>query len=210
MLRYIFVSHSVVSTNGCLYRNSPFLRKGIRLLRRELSAAGASPDGREETQDHFAVLGVDRTFSPAADLKTRYKRLMVEFHPDRHASSPEEVRAQKSLMATNVTRAYDVIEDPLSRALHLLELRGAAIGEADSALVDSALLFEIMELREEVDSASSTEELRPLLDSCRKQQADICAELAGAFREERIDDARRATAKLRYWNRLEAAIVERI
>ena len=79
-------------------------------------------------------------------------------------------------------------------------------------LLDNALLIEIMELREEVDSASSDVELRPLLASCRERQARIRAALAAAFRdgEDRLDDARRETAKLRYWTRLEAAIVDRM
>ena len=57
---------------------------------------------------------------------------MTKFHPDRHVSSSEEGKALKASMASNVTRAYGVIGNPLTRALHLLELRGAAIGESDS------------------------------------------------------------------------------
>ncbi len=67
---------------------------------------------------------------------------MSKFHPDRHhalasAASPssnnneEEVRSQMATMATDVTRAYSVLEDPLSRSLHLLELGGEAISESD-------------------------------------------------------------------------------
>ena len=34
-------------------------------------------------------------------------------------------------MATDVTRAYSVVENPLLRALHLLDLWGSPIGEED-------------------------------------------------------------------------------
>ena len=79
---------------------------------------------------------IQRTFTQSSDeLKSKYKRLMKEFHPDRHASSAEEEKAHTASMATDVTRAYSVIGDPLSRALHLLELRGAAIGESDSVSI---------------------------------------------------------------------------
>ena len=74
-----------------------------------------------------------RSFTQSTDdLKSKYKRLMTEFHPDRHASSSEEEKSQKASTASNVTRAYDIIANPLSRALHLLELNSAAIGEDDS------------------------------------------------------------------------------
>ena len=57
---------------------------------------------------------------------------MTEYHPDRHASASEEEKLKKASTASNVTRAYDIIVDPLSRALHLLELHGASIGEDDN------------------------------------------------------------------------------
>lgn len=60
---------------------------------------------------------------------------MTKFHPDRHVSSPEEEKAHNASIATNVTRAYGVIGDPLPRALHLLELHGSAIGESDNVSV---------------------------------------------------------------------------
>ena len=66
---------------------------------------------------------------------------MKELHPDLHASlsepqysslSLEEEKSRRASMATNVTRAYSVLGNPLSRALHLLELLGAPIGESDN------------------------------------------------------------------------------
>ena len=90
------------------------------------TAASAFPD-------YFGILGVGRTFTQSPDeLKARYKNLMTKFHPDRHTTSSEEVKSQKASMAADVTRAYSVIEDPLARALHLLELHGQTIGESDS------------------------------------------------------------------------------
>ena len=78
------------------------------------------------------------------------------------------------------------------------------------SLVDTNLLMEIMEAREEVDNASTDEELRPLLQSCQKQQTDLCNEIAKSFQEERIDDAKYQVAKLQYLNRIEETIMEKI
>ena len=65
---------------------------------------------------------------------------MVACHPDRHASAPEEERARHAQKASEVTRAYNIIDNPLKRALHLLELRGASIGEADGVSRSCALI----------------------------------------------------------------------
>lgn len=67
-----------------------------------------------------------------------------------------------------------------------------------------------MEAREEIESATSDDKLRPLLQSCQKQQSELCQELAKAFREERIDDAKYLTAKLQYWKRIEETIMDKI
>ena len=67
-----------------------------------------------------------------------------------------------------------------------------------------------MGVREEVEDASSSDELRPLLLSCKVRQSELCQDLAESFQAERIDDAKCQTAKLQYWNRIEETIMEKI
>ena len=80
------------------------------------------------------------------------------------------------------------------------------------SIVDNNLLMEIMEAREEVDNASTDEELRPLLQLCQKQQIELCKEIAKSFQEKSIDlDATKyQVAKLQYLNRIEETIMEKI
>ena len=81
-------------------------------------------------------LAPQRDFSvSSAELKTKYKNLMKELHPDKHASLSEAEKSRKSSLATDVTLAYSIIEDPLLRALHLLELWGVPIDETDKVSV---------------------------------------------------------------------------
>ena len=173
------------------------------------SAASRTQDVNENEIDHFRILGLEQTFTiPQNELKAKYKHLMKEFHPDRYATATKEVSDQKASMATDVTRAYGVVGDPLLRALHLLELHGTPIEELnDQSIIDHALLFEVMEIREQIEDASSDEELRPILQSSLKKKDELINQLAEAFREGRIDDAKRITAKLQYWARIEETIV---
>lgn len=179
------------------------------------SAAASTPSSQivnNNEIDHFQILGLDRTFAiERGNLKTKYKLLMKDLHPDRYATSTQDVMAEKAAMATDVTRAYSVIGDPLSRALHLLELHGTPIEEMnDQSIIDHALLFEVMEIREEIEDASSDEDLRPILQSSLAKKDELIEELTGAFGEDNIDDAKRITAKLQYWARIEETIVEKM
>ena len=174
---------------------------------------------------------------------------MTKFHPDRHHASTsstslssekeQEVRSHMATMATDVTRAYSILEDPLSRSLHLLELGGEAISESDrvrtrrsifisssltqlshillviastqnQSIVNNHLLVTIMTVREEVDSASTDSELRPILQSCREQQDEICEKLSVAYSKGRMKDAKYLTAELQYWKRVEETIIEKM
>ena len=167
------------------------------------------------SSDYFDILGVERTFVQSPDeLKSKYKSLMTKFHPDRHTTSSDEIKIQQALLATNVTRAYSVIEDPLARALHLLELDGHTIGgESDqpSVLMSNSFLMEIMEAREEVDHASTDAQLKPLLKACQIRQSELCQELEKSFNNDyNVDEAKLQTAQLQYWRRIEEKILDKI
>ena len=58
------------------------------------------------------------------DVKSLYKQLMRELHPDRHTMKPAEEQQRLHNEAAKVTHAYNVILHPHTRATHLLELRG--------------------------------------------------------------------------------------
>jgi len=70
--------------------------------------------------------------------------------------------------------------------------------------------MKIMELREEVEGASSDEELRPLLQSCEESIRELCKGIDNSFRANKIEDAKLLTAKLQYWKRIEERIVDKI
>ena len=60
--------------------------------------------------DFYAVLGVPRTASDD-DIKKAYRKLAMQYHPDRNGGSKE---AEEKFKA--ITEAYDVLRDPQKRA----------------------------------------------------------------------------------------------
>jgi molecular chaperone DnaJ len=61
--------------------------------------------------DFYSLLGVPRD-APEADIKKAYRKLAMEFHPDRNASPDAEARFKE------ITEAYEVLRDPQQRAAY--------------------------------------------------------------------------------------------
>ena len=62
--------------------------------------------------DFYALLGISRDASED-DLKRAYRKLAMQYHPDRNAGSKESESRFKE-----ITEAYDVLRDPQKRALY--------------------------------------------------------------------------------------------
>jgi len=61
--------------------------------------------------DFYALLGVDRDASEA-DVKRAYRKLAMEFHPDRNPAPDAEAKFKE------ITEAYEVLRDPEKRAAY--------------------------------------------------------------------------------------------
>ncbi|MBS0221461.1 MAG: molecular chaperone DnaJ [Proteobacteria bacterium] len=64
------------------------------------------------SQDYYELLGVGRTAS-ADDIKKAFRKLAMQYHPDRNPSSKEAERKFK-----DVNHAYDILKDPDKRAAY--------------------------------------------------------------------------------------------
>ena len=72
------------------------------------------------SQNHYQVLGVSAT-APLREIKLAYKRLAVQYHPDKHGGSTQFEEKFKQ-----VSVAYQVLGDPARRAAYDHQLRVAA------------------------------------------------------------------------------------
>src|ERR1700743_125578 len=62
--------------------------------------------------DYYEVLGVERT-ADDGELKTAYRKLAMQFHPDRNPNNPEAEEKFKEC-----SEAYQVLSDPEKRAAY--------------------------------------------------------------------------------------------
>lgn len=92
------------------------------------------------------------------DLKSIWRKRMALSHPDRMGNKDEkeqQIAAQQSAM---INKAYETLREPLQRAHLLLEKFQSSIPSEAESLEDPEVLMEVMELREELEEASTEEE----------------------------------------------------
>jgi molecular chaperone HscB len=113
----------------------------------------------ELEKNYFELFGLPSQFTvDLTDLATRYRELQKKFHPDKFASSTDAERRMASQMAAQINAAYQSLRSPLERGRYLLKLSGIALDDEKDTQMNPAFLMEQMELREQFESASYTED----------------------------------------------------
>jgi len=73
-------------------------------------------------------------------LSARYREAQRASHPDKFANASGAERRLSVQVATRINEAYRALKDPLSRGRYLLELKGVALDDTDTAF-DGAFLM---------------------------------------------------------------------
>ncbi|CAD6575427.1 MAG: hypothetical protein TREMPRED_001418 [Tremellales sp. Tagirdzhanova-0007] len=129
-----------------------------------------------------------------------------ELHPDKFSSKGENEVALARELSGRINDAFAVLMDPLRRAEYILSTHALATIETDST-ADPELLGEILEAREELESATSVEAVETLrqVNSSRVQAAIESIKEAFGSDPPNLAGARILAVKLKYWQGLEEA-----
>lgn len=65
--------------------------------------------------DHYRVLGLTRSASKE-EIKQAFRKLAMEFHPDKHAHSSHHLKENATLKFKEVSEAYEILIDDRKRA----------------------------------------------------------------------------------------------
>ena len=140
-------------------------------------------------QSHFELFGLEPGFAlDRAALDRAYREIQGRIHPDRFAHAGDAERRASMQWTTRVNEAYRVLQNPLERARHLLELNGVDVALETNTAMPAEFLERQMSLREALETASAARDaaaLDALRDEIGVERKRVEAQLA-----QRIDGAR--------------------
>lgn len=102
--------------------------------------------------NYFHIFNLPEQFALDSSALTRaYQTLAQVTHPDKFASSSEAEKLAAVQKNAQVNDGYQTLRTPLSRAEHLLELRGVELQHEQRTMQDPAFLMQQMEWREQLE-----------------------------------------------------------
>ncbi|CAN1199523.1 Chaperone protein dnaJ 72 [Linum perenne] len=75
--------------------------------------------------DYYKLLGIHRS-ATKSEIKEAFRRLAVQFHPDKHSQSSKHVRDDASLRFKQISEAYQILVDDRKRADYNLRSRSSS------------------------------------------------------------------------------------
>ena len=164
---------------------------------------------RDAPADPFATLGVPRSFAlEPAMLQRAYLRASAKRHPDLAG----DLAGDESINSAAINAARDLLADPERRAGVLLALLGGPGAGEDASLPDG-FLMEILEVREEVESArgdaTATAEWESWADARRAEYIERVGSMFESVEGDASADAQELRAirqELNAWRYIERLI----
>lgn len=163
----------------------------------------------DDSVDYFQIFGLERVYDIRVDnLEGKYKDWQKKLHPDLVHSKSEKEKAFAAEQSARVIDAFHTLSKPLSRALYLLQLEGVHVDE-EKTVEDPDLLAEMMEIREEVEEANSSEALNQIQAKIQRKLEACSNSFLEAFKKRDFEDAVTSTQRMRYYERAIEAIGEK-
>ncbi|XP_044260632.1 iron-sulfur cluster co-chaperone protein HscB [Tribolium madens] len=153
-----------------------------------------------EKDNYFKVFELEEKFAIDQKLLTsKYRQMQSVLHPDKFSNKSDTEKDISAEFSSLVNKAYNTLQTPLKRAIHLLHLKGGVI-EEDQRVEDPEFLMEIMKLNEEVENADSDDKLKKLKLKNDSELAKIADEINKCFETNEINKAKENIIKMKYFN----------
>ncbi|MHB1512915.1 MAG: Fe-S protein assembly co-chaperone HscB [Acidiferrobacter sp.] len=132
------------------------------------------------------------------ELAARHRERIRVWHPDRYAQGSSEERRRAVAVSADLNDGLKVLRDPVSRARHLLSLRGISTDEDTDTSMDADFLMEQMAWRERLEEgAARPEEVTALIALVAQSRDAKESELAGLLDSGQTTDLDRARELVR-------------
>ena len=131
-----------------------------------------------------------------ATLKSRYLELQQQYHPDKAVD-----KDQALIKSSEINQAYKALSQVDSRAAYLLSLKKQDY-HLDQSISDFEFLQSALEMREQLDEASNTDQLNTLKVEVNQWIDGLVREFKLDYADEDWGEARDTVRKLRFFQRV--------
>jgi len=135
-----------------------------------------------------------------AILKNQFLKLQQQYHPDKATD-----KDQALIKSSEINQAYKVLSQVDSRAAYLLSLKKQDY-HLDQSISDFEFLQDALEIREQLDEASSAEDLSSLKVEVQQWIDGLVREFKIDYEDEDWGEARDTVRKLRFFVKVMADI----
>ena len=168
--------------------------------------------------NYFKLLNLPQQFDIDLDtLRNNFQQGMKEYHPDKNALKTDVEKRESEKISIQLNTARTILESPLFRAQHLLSLMhpndASAILDDQYQIQDQHFLFEIMDIRTNIESTTDHQQLQQIMDDNAQTMNDLIMQITAEFNimsGESISNVRELIAKLTYYHRVEGEIKEKM
>ncbi|TPX38137.1 hypothetical protein SmJEL517_g00379 [Synchytrium microbalum] len=195
-------SHSAHNKSECWRCHTPLTAPSK--LHCEKTICGVVQPVRD--QSYFETFGLKEGFEvPLRDMHSTFIKLQRKVHPDGVVGRSDTERSFADAQSSQLNKAYEVLRDPLTRALYMLNLHGIQISESES-LTNPDLLAAVMDIREDLESAETDDEVLKVKAVNDKKRIRAEFGLQDAFDKGDYQKARDLTVELQFWDNIGKAI----
>ncbi|KAL1512826.1 hypothetical protein ABEB36_002348 [Hypothenemus hampei] len=165
-----------------------------------------------EPNNYFKLFSLEEEFNiDSKQLHNIYRKLQSYLHPDKFSNKSDEEKEISANYSSLINKAYNNLQVPLKRAVHLLQLKGNKLNE-DQKIDDPDFLMEMMELNEEFDDTDDVNKLKDLDIKNKNQLENIVKQIDECFKEGNLTQAKFYVIKMKYYaslnNRINARLRE--
>ena len=146
---------------------------------------------------HFELFDLPEALDiDLATLKANFLKLQQQYHPDK-----AEDKDQALIKSSEINQAYKALSNVDSRAAYLLALKKQDY-HLDQSISDFEFLQSALEIREQLDEASSTDQLNSLKNEVKQWIDGLVREFKIDYVDEDWAEARDTVRKLRFFQKV--------
>lgn len=162
----------------------------------------------------FALFGLPEVFEiDTGKLSQTYKTLAQITHPDKFANAGNAEKLMMVQKNAQVNDGFQVLKNPISRAEHILELRGIELRHEQRTIQDPEFLMQQMDWREQLEQAEHANDPEQVLAALdldigvySKAHTRRLAELIAENSKESDQEAAKELRKLKFLAKLHKEI----